>query len=134
MSPKFMGIDVGDARGFCEVLLASKLVPSDDLAALLGEYCRTVPSAASRSERGLSEFLISRSVITPWQADKLRQRRYKRFFVDQYLLLDHVSAGVEYSTFAALDTTTKSRVLLDIWPPVPPRDRYSGLRYRVRQS
>jgi len=117
MDSQFIGIEAEEARRFCQLLALSGLVSPDDLASLLRQYCHVNPEPSSQSASSLSCFLISRGVITAWQAEKLRDGRYKGFFVDNYLVLERVAIYKKHTRFAALDTTTNRRVLLAMRPP-----------------
>lgn len=130
MDSRFTGLKATEARKFCELLVASGIVSPDDLGALVSAYCQVNAEASAQSARNLSDFLIARGVITAWQADKLRDGRYKGFFIDHYILVDFVRAGDESSTFAALDTVANRRVLLEI-SPVIRANRSPKASYRV---
>ena len=134
MTSRFFGVEVGDASEFCERLVASSLISPSRFGELLAEYSAAYSEASSRSTRTLSEFLIANRIITRWQVEKLLEGRYEGFFIDHYMLVGHVRAGEEYSTFAAIDTVTRQEVLIDVSPPLIVKGRRAATpRYRVRE-
>ena len=110
-----MDDDSASVNAFCKILIASGLVSSDGLAPLVRDYKTACPDTSSQCKQGFSDFLVSRGVITQWQAEKLLVGRYKGFVIDSYLLLDRVCICDDFTTFSALDTVRQQRVLLDIW-------------------
>lgn len=65
----------------------------------------------------LIPYLTGRGVLTSWQCKKLRENKYKGFFVDNYKILDHIATEDGYSYYLAQDTAPSKRVNLRIHPP-----------------
>jgi eukaryotic-like serine/threonine-protein kinase len=63
------------------------------------------------------DFLVRQQILTTWQCDKLRNGRWKGFFLDHFKLLEFVSVGETTSKYVAEDLRTNRRVVLVITPP-----------------
>lgn len=74
------------------------------------------------------EFLVATNRLTEWQCSKLRMGKWKGFYLDHYLLLDHVGKDFESSSYKARDTRDGKLVVLAITPV----NRTNGqIEYRV---
>jgi hypothetical protein len=81
---------VDSIEEFSELLIKSELVNQRKFESL---YTSFINSFASQSTAGISltswiSYLIKEDVVSCWQCFKLRQRKYKGFFLDQYKLID----------------------------------------------
>ena len=67
----------------------------------------------------LAEFagwMVTRGILTNWQADKLKDNKFKGFYLDAYLLLDFDHADDERSYFKAKNLSTGEFVILAVQP------------------
>lgn len=117
MSEKFVNFADSGANRFVELLLASGLIARPVLSRSLRDFCTANPDESYRSLDNLAMFLVRRNEITAWQADNLREGRSKGFFVDRYILAEHlrnelVGPKQWYATYVAIDTKSNRRVLL----------------------
>ena len=71
-------------------------------------------------------FLISTNRITEWQCDKLRMGKWKGFYLDNYLILEHVGKDYSHSYYKARDTRDGKLVRMAVTPiEHPPYLEYS---------
>jgi hypothetical protein len=97
-----------DLDRFLACLLDSELVDTRTLLdAIDGIRLRQYPQ---RGVSRLCEYFISRGALTAWQCEKLRNGRYKGFFIRQFRLLNQLP-GARY---LAADRNTHQRVILEI--------------------
>ena len=110
---------------FLSLILKSGLVELEDLNAACKDFL-TESSAIGHKQTfdSLCEFLISTNRITQWQCDRLKEGRWKGFFLDQYKLLNIIESDELYSYYLAEEVSTKHRVRLQIAPKyrTPPKD------------
>jgi hypothetical protein len=120
-----------DIQNFNKLLLASGLVSEEKLATLINDFLGPHPdNPPFYTVDDFSQFLVANKVITEWQADKLKEGRYKGFFIDHYILADHIrNDEVEdkkwYATYLVFDTQNNRYVQLrwlrSIGEPHPPK-------------
>ncbi|MCA9022804.1 MAG: hypothetical protein KDA74_21795, partial [Planctomycetaceae bacterium] len=79
------------AEAFLNLVKQSGLVSVDQLKKLLSEYQEKGVKLGEPAE--VADELISRSLLTRWQANKLLQGKHKGFFLGKYRLLDLVGKG-----------------------------------------
>lgn len=108
MSENFKDFQNEDIRNFKKLLLASGLVSEEKLVRFINDFWATYPDPSLHTVSDFSQFLVTNKVINEWQADNLREGRYKCFFFDHYMLVGHVRTGeVEdnkwYVTYLAFD-------------------------------
>lgn len=78
------------------------------------------------------DFLVASNRLTAWQCDKLRAAKWKGFYLDQYLLLEHVGKDSVSSSYRARDTRDGKLVVLAVTPRNRMDDRTDGrIEYRV---
>ena len=65
----------------------------------------------------LCSHLVATNILTEWQCIKLREGKYKGFFLDNYRIMGHLSIEETTSTYLAEDVTTGKRVALAVTPP-----------------
>lgn len=66
--------------------------------------------------RKISDELVSRNLLTRWQADKLLQGRHKGFFLGKYRLLSHLGSGGMSSVYLAEHVLMRRRVAIKVLP------------------
>jgi serine/threonine-protein kinase len=70
----------------------------------------------------LCKYLIANEAITPWQLDKLRQGKWKGFWLDQYRLLGHIDKAECETTYLAEEWPSGRQVALVVTPPKVRKD------------
>jgi hypothetical protein len=65
----------------------------------------------------LCKHLIAKGTLTEWQCDKLRQGKWKGFYLDDYCLIDHLGVTETTTTYLAKNVETGKRVAITITPP-----------------
>jgi hypothetical protein len=96
-----------NAKKFADLLIASGLVREQEVTAATADFSR-----ASAIE--LAAHLVSRNLLTPWQAEKLLQGKYKGYFLDDYKLLDLVDTTNVSLRYRAEHVPTSKFVILNI--------------------
>jgi hypothetical protein len=74
--------------------------------------------------------LISSDLLTPWQAGKLKDNRYKGFYLDDYLLLDRLEVRADYTRYLSRHLPSSQNVVLRVFRPEFPNDQ-RGIRFEV---
>jgi hypothetical protein len=100
---------------FVEYTIKSGLVNRAELDAVLrslegsrGAYGKTLTALTSE--------LIARNLLTAWQVAKLREEKYKGYFLDEFVLLDMLDHGLDFSRYLARDTRNGRLVALKVFP------------------
>ena len=82
-----------------------------------------------------ASYLVSKQVITNWQAENLLKSRYKGYFLDQFKLIDLLSGGTDdFDRFLAEDQQTAKRVVLRITRPQRTKPGGAPHPYTVEES
>ena len=89
------------ANRFLDLVQRSNLVDKDQLKQALDQYTRHAGGQLPDSCQPLAEFLVKSGHLSPWQVGKLKEGRYKGFFLGQYKLLGHLSRGGMSSIYLA---------------------------------
>ena len=101
---------------FLAHLLASGLIGHEELLdALKSFHVRRDASDVPR----LGDQLVATNLLTRWQCDKLRDGRYKGFYLNKFIILDSVSPADAH--YLAKERDSHRRVVLSIrrnptWP------------------
>ena len=104
-----------DVERFLTLVVKSGLVASAELA----DECarcdadQTSPSALD----GLCDYLASKSVLTKWQCDKLRNGKWKGFFLDGYCILELIGKDTTTCTYLVRDVRSSKRMSMRIEMP-----------------
>lgn len=96
-----------NAKKFAELVVASGLVSQQDLTAAIADF-------SSGSVIELAAHLVGRNLLTPWQAEKLLQGKYKGYFLDDYKLVDFVDTTSVSLRYRAEYIPTGKFVILNI--------------------
>jgi serine/threonine-protein kinase len=118
-----------DLQHFLTLYIKSALIGKRDADAVVAAFYagrRELPNSIELDE--FCSFLILSGRLTKWQADKLRAGKWKGFYLDNYLLLEQVGKGRDYSSYKARDTMDEKVVCLVI-APVALND--GRIKYRV---
>jgi len=98
---------------FIETLRRSGLIDEVQLHHLVEEFW-SVSQPFGATLTSLTSFLIGRQVLTEWQVAKLREKKFKGFFLDQFVLLDHVDSSSDSSRYLARDRTSGRLVVVTV--------------------
>ncbi len=108
-------------KSLLDLIKRSKLVGDDELAAAFADFREQHAgdpldeSSAVRAD-AFTDSLISRNLLTRWQADKLLDKKYKGFFLGKYKLLSHLGTGGMSSVYLAEHILMKRRVAIKVLP------------------
>ncbi len=101
---------------FIEVLLASRLVNSDQVDRALSALQKENDGMPVTNVAQICVYLVDNGLLTEWQADKLKEGRHKGFFLGKYKLLDHLGTGGMSSVYLAEHLLMQRRVAIKILP------------------
>jgi hypothetical protein len=62
----------------------------------------------------LATFLVARNALTPWQTRKLRENKHKGFFLDDYVLFDHMGSTEDSSRYLAREQSSEKLVVITV--------------------
>jgi hypothetical protein len=116
---------------FVSLIRASHLIDDAQLNQCLTEFIQQYSDNDHHFAKldVFKEFLISRSLLTRWQCDKLSAGKYKGFYLEDFVLLDHLGTEQSGSLFSARDRRNGETVTLEVTMPAPGS---SEIRYQVR--
>jgi serine/threonine protein kinase len=117
----------GTGEALIEVIEKSGLIPPAVLARVIGELKSSGIDAYADGDR-LLEHLVSRELLTPWQAGKIRRRKHKGFLLGNYKLLRHLGTGGMSSVYLAEHVHMKQLRALKVLPP----ERVTDASYLAR--
>jgi hypothetical protein len=100
-------------EGFIETLRCSSLIDEAQLQHLVEEFW-SVSHPFGATLTSFTSFLIGRQILTGWQVAKLRERKFKGYFLDQFVLLDHVDSSSDSSRYLARDRTSGRLVIVTV--------------------
>jgi hypothetical protein len=106
----FSGIDK-----FLLLLFASGLLTFSELRDACAGF--DVKRIDDTSLDDLCQHLIAKNAITPWQVDKLRQGKWKGFWLDHYRLLSQTGRAETETTYLAEEWPSGRQVALVVTPP-----------------
>jgi hypothetical protein len=102
---------------FVTLLTNSRLLTkpdADQAAAAFQESCRSL--SKEPSVQTLCDFLVATNRVTRWQCDNLCAGRWKGFFLDDYLLLEHVGRDNVSTSYKARDLRDGNIVRMVVRP------------------
>lgn len=100
---------------FLDLIRRSQLIEAEQLQKVLQEL-RAGNNPSTLSAEALSEKLVAEGLLTRWQCSKLREGRYKGFFLGKYKLLDHLGSGGMSSVYLAEHVLMQRRVAIKVLP------------------
>lgn len=98
--------------GFRDLLAQSGLVGKRTVGDLI-----SADALAKETPQELADLLVSRDVLTQWQADKLLQGKHRGFFLGEYQLQSHLARGGMSTLYVARHKRTGELRALKILPP-----------------
>lgn len=123
---------VSTTRQLARLARKSKLVERNDLAEALSRFSEQNKDAEGRPE-ALALHLISRQLLTAWQAKMLLQGRWQGFILGKYKLLDQIGAGGMSRVFLGEHLMMKRLVALKVLPR-PRGDEDNRIRRFMAES
>ncbi|PQO39117.1 serine/threonine protein kinase [Blastopirellula marina] len=119
---------VVDSQRFIELIDKSKLV---DPAAL--EQAVEALRASNEGELpndldALQKYFVEKQLLTSWHCEKLRNGKYKGFYLSKYRLLKHLGTGGMSSVYLAEHTLMNRKVAIKVLP----RRRVNDASYLAR--
>ena len=103
-----------DFDEFLAILLASRLVTLEEIRNTFTDFAQETIQSMTIDELG--HHLVGHDIITSWQFGKLRDGRFKGFYIDKYLLLEQIARDEYETTFRARDTASNAIVKLAVKP------------------
>jgi serine/threonine protein kinase len=87
-----MATPTTSVRDYCTLLTKSKLLPADEVAALLKRWREESRGAEDQVDE-FRKYLTARRYLTEWQAHMVQRGRADGFFIGGYKILDRVGKG-----------------------------------------
>jgi serine/threonine protein kinase len=78
---------------FLDFVERSQLIEPPALEQALAEFRATQPEDAPDDAQPLAAFLVSKGLLTSWQAEKLLEKKYRGFFLGKYRMLRLLGSG-----------------------------------------
>ncbi|MBI3839779.1 MAG: serine/threonine protein kinase [Planctomycetia bacterium] len=113
---------------FVELVERSKLIPSDQLSAVVADWKSQATLSELDDARHCAAQLVERGLLTHWQARKLLEGRHRGFYLGRYKLLDHLGSGGMSSVYLAEHVLMQRRVAIKVLP----HNRVSDSSYLAR--
>jgi hypothetical protein len=109
----------------------SGLVNEAQLEQLLREWQDSQSKPFGESLTSFTTFLIGRHVLTAWQVSKLRENKFKGYFLDEFVLIDHLDSGRDSSRYLGRNCSTGQFAIVTVHPPGKRESRSDSVRYDV---
>jgi hypothetical protein len=84
------------------------------IATAFQDGCRELCKEAT--VESFCDFLVETGRLTKWQCNKLHMGKWKGFYLDDYLFLEQIGKGADYSSYKARDTRNGRIVCLVVTP------------------
>jgi eukaryotic-like serine/threonine-protein kinase len=121
----------GTLERFIDLLGKSQLCTEQQIGQLVSSFERERGDIASGDVVAqFCDFLVGTDAVTAWQCDKLKAGKFKGFYLDNYVLLEHSGKGADYSSYKSRDTKNGNIVNLVIRPR-PVNQTGGQIEYRV---
>ena len=102
------------AGSFLQMLAHSGLLNDEQLRRVEQRFS---PKAGRTTAREICDWLQKQSLITEWQSEKLRQAKFRGFFLGPYKLLSRVARGGMSNIYAARHRDSGEVHALKVLPP-----------------
>lgn len=119
------------AESFIAVVQKSGLVEAERLQRLTDEH--RADHGNEITADSLAEFLVTRQVLTPWQAEKLLQGKHKGYFLGKYRLLSLLGRGGMSHVYLGEHMLMRRRCAIKVLPVKRVNDS-SYLKRFIRES
>jgi len=114
---------------FLELLQRSGLASPSEVVSWCAEFPLSGTDEHAVDE--LCRHLTGKGVLTTWQCDKLRQGKWKGFFLDGYCFLRQIGKDETSSTYLCREVDTERHVAMRITPPMLTPD--GKIRYAIQE-
>jgi len=104
---------------FLELIRRSGLVADGEVGTLVERF-RKSPYYYARLPESITafcSFLVAANVLTTCQCAKLREWRFRGFFLDEWVLLDEIGRENDARLFLSRELHGTGQAILRIWPP-----------------
>ncbi len=104
--------------GFSRLLIDSGLISNGVLRSLTNDFQARVAQGSRRSATltQFTDYLIASGFLTCWQCAKLREGRWKGFFLESYKILEFLGCDEKCGRYLAERTLDGHRVVLAVTP------------------
>lgn len=119
---------VVDSDRFIELIGKSKLVDTSALEKAVEELRASHDGELPEDLDGLQKFFVEKRLLTNWHCEKLRNGKYKGFYLSKYRLLKHLGTGGMSSVYLAEHTLMNRKVAIKVLP----RRRVNDASYLAR--
>ncbi len=119
---------VVDASRFIELIGKSKLVAEPVLAQAVEQLRAENDGQIPTDLEKLQAFFVERNLLTNWHCEKLRNGKYKGFFLSKYRLLKHLGTGGMSSVYLGEHIVMNRKVAIKVLP----RSRVNDPSYLAR--
>src|SRR4051812_3794687 len=87
-----MATPTADVADYCSLLSKSRLLPQEDIDGVLKRW-NDEAGGGNANVEAFSKFLVSKRILTPWQAAMVQRGRADGFFLERYKILDQIGKG-----------------------------------------
>ena len=115
-----MATPTADVAEYASLLSKSKLLPQEDVDAVLKRWKDDTGGGEDRVE-AFSKYLVSKRIVTPWQAAMVLRGRADGFFLERYKILDQIGKGQMGGVYKAVHSLGQM-VALKILPASRAKD------------
>ncbi|RCS49262.1 serine/threonine protein kinase [Bremerella cremea] len=119
---------VVDALRFIELVRKSKLVAEPVLEQALERLRATHNGQLPADLEKLQAFFVEQNLLSDWHCEKLKNGKYKGFFLSKYRLLKHLGTGGMSSVYLGEHTVMNRKVAIKVLP----RSRVNDPAYLAR--
>lgn len=119
---------VVDSQRFIELIGKSKLVQETVLEEAVQELRASNEGELPAEIDVLQKYFVEKDLLTSWHCEKLRNGKYKGFFLSKYRLLKHLGTGGMSSVYLAEHTLMNRKVAIKVLP----RRRVNDASYLAR--
>lgn len=119
---------VVDSNRFIELIRKSKLVDPSALEQAVEDLHASNEGGLPDDLDAMQKFFVDRQLLTNWHCEKLRNGKYKGFYLSKYRLLKHLGTGGMSSVYLAEHTLMNRKVAIKVLP----RRRVNDASYLAR--
>ncbi|MBI1247683.1 protein kinase [bacterium] len=119
---------VSDTHQFIELIEKSKLIQAAALEQAVEELRAGNDGNLTEDLDALQEYFINKKLLTKWHCEKLRNGKYKGFYLSKYRLLRHLGTGGMSSVYLAEHILMNRKVAIKVLP----RRRVNDASYLAR--
>lgn len=119
---------VVDSHRFIELIGKSKLVDPAAIERAVEDLCASHEGQLPEDLDTLQNYFVEKRLLTSWHCEKLRNGKYKGFYLSKYRLLKHLGTGGMSSVYLAEHTLMNRKVAIKVLP----RRRVNDASYLAR--